>query len=84
MSIRPALSIMSEHLPEILSHNDTNALTSVTSKYMWPFNDDLMRFDFETDDDEFIPERASPFYPQYTIDSDFVGVFHNQEVVKSQ
>lgn len=27
----------------------TNDARSVTSKYMWPFNEDLMRFDFETD-----------------------------------
>lgn len=28
----------------------TNGACSVTSKYMWPFNEDLIRFDFETDD----------------------------------
>ena len=28
-----------------------NAFYSVTSTYMWPFNDDLMRFDFEVNDE---------------------------------
>ncbi|KIW35616.1 uncharacterized protein PV07_02302 [Cladophialophora immunda] len=31
----------------------------VTSTYMWPFNDDLMRFDFETADDSILGSTVS-------------------------
>lgn len=30
---------------------DADDRNSVTSQYMWPFNEDLIRFDFETDGD---------------------------------
>ena len=43
-------------------------LTSVTSTYMWPFNDDLMRFDFETDDDQIVKE-ATPTLSQCATES---------------
>lgn len=35
---------------------------------MWPFNDDLMRFDFETDDD-FMADTNGSAPPQCAIDA---------------
>ena len=39
----------------------TDVFSSVTSTYMWPFNDDLTRFDFEMSDDESEPLSSIPF-----------------------
>lgn len=35
---------------------------------MWPFNDDLMRFDFEADEDIITP-NILPFLPQCVAES---------------
>ncbi|KAL2408037.1 hypothetical protein ABEF95_014371 [Exophiala dermatitidis] len=47
----------------------------VTTNYMWPFNDDLMRFDFETDDD-FMADANGSGPPQGVIDAALVKSFN--------
>jgi hypothetical protein len=50
----------------------TNLGHSVTSKYMWPFNEDLIRFDFETDNSILINQIIGKEITQ--VDSSAYGI----------
>jgi len=42
---------------------------------MWPFNDDLMRFDFECDDD-IAANASTPLLNNCAIESKFMQIMH--------